>query len=508
MSIETRVGVDDAFEEQQRGRLIKSMRLFDLVFFGITTVVSLDTIGQISSFGAETFTWLLVLVVLFVVPYAWLMAELSGAFPQEGGPYHWMKLAFGRGWAALGAVLYWITNPLWLGGSLSFLASATVSAYIVRLDTGSFGDYVFKLAFVWVGILVAVISLRRGKWIPSIGAFVKLALVGFVSLTVVIYAMSHGVHGYGLGSFSPTLAGFLGAVPVLLFAISGFECGSAAGDEMTDAKRDGPLFITRSAAISVMCYLIPILAVLLVVPVDRITGVSGFMDAVSLTFSIYGGAQHTLVVIVCVAFIFTLLTQGSAWMMGSDRVLAAAGMDGTLPRWLGVFHARLGTPVRVNLMSGAVATVFVIVANTLTSGSAGSAFAVVLTVAISTVLMSYIIIYPTAWALRRRAPDVPRPFVVPFGERGIAVCTIMATFFALLGTWVALFPGVLEKLFGLNYDFVGTWGVSRGRFEALTLGTVTVIVLLTVVGLWLGSAERRREAGMVTAREGVRVGPA
>jgi glutamate:GABA antiporter len=508
MSTETQVGAADVFEEEQRGRLIKSMRLFDLVFFGITTVVSLDTIGQISSFGAETFTWLLVLVLLFVIPYAWLMAELSGAFPQEGGPYHWMRLAFGRGWAALGAVLYWITNPLWLGGSLSFLAAASCNAWIVHLDSGSWADYVFKLSFVWLGILVAVISLRRGKWIPSIGAFVKLALVAFVSLTVIIYAFSHGVHGYGVGSFSPTLAGFLGAVPVLLFAISGFECGSAAGDEMTDAKRDGPLFITRSAAISVLCYLIPILAVLLVVPVKRITGVSGFMDAISLTFSIYGGARHALVDIVAVAFVFTLLTQGSAWMMGSDRVLAAAGMDGTFPRWLGVFHSRLGTPVRVNLMSGAVASAFVIVANELTSGSAANTFAVVLTVAISTVLMSYLIIYPAAWALRRKQPGAARPFRVPFGDRGMAVATVLATFFALLGTWVALFPGVLEKLFGLSYDFTGTWGVSRARFEALTLGTVAVIVLLTVAGLWLGSLERRREAGTVSPREDIGVGRA
>lgn len=508
MSTETRVGVDDAFEEQQRGRLIKSMRLFDLVFFGITTVVSLDTIGQISSFGAETFTWLLVLVALFVVPYAWLMAELSGAFPQEGGPYHWMKLAFGRGWAALGAVLYWITNPLWLGGSLSFLAAATCNAWIIHLDSGSWADYVFKLAFVWVGILVAVISLRRGKWIPSIGAFVKLALVAFVSLTVIIYAFSHGVHGYGIGSFSPTLAGFLGAVPVLLFAISGFEAGSAAGDEMNDAGRDGPLFITRSAAISVACYLIPILAVLLVMPVKSITGVSGFMDAVSATFTIYGGARQALIVLVAIAFIFTLLTQGSAWMMGSDRVVAAAGMDGTFPRWFGVFHPRLGTPVRVNLCSGAVATVFVIVASKLTSGSAGNAFYVVLTVAISTVLMSYIIIYPTAWVLRRKHPDTPRPFRVPFGERGIAIATVSATFFAVLGTWVALFPGVLEKLFGLDYDFVGTWGVGRARFEALTLGTVAVIILLTLLGLWLGTRERAREAGDIGTRHDVNVGSA
>ena len=46
MSVGTAAGVDD-FEAQQRHRLVKSMRRFDLVFFGVATVVSLDTIGYI-----------------------------------------------------------------------------------------------------------------------------------------------------------------------------------------------------------------------------------------------------------------------------------------------------------------------------------------------------------------------------------------------------------------------------------------------------------------------------
>ena len=90
----------------------------------------------------------------------------------------------------------------------------------------------------------------------------------------------------------------------------------------------------------------------------------------------------------------------------------------------------------------------------------------------------------------------------------MAIATVSATFFAVLGTWVALFPGLLEKLFGLDYDFVGTWGVGRGRFEALTLGTVAVIVVLTLVGLWLGARERAREAGEVGTRHDVNVGSA
>ncbi len=483
----------EAFVEEQRHRLIKSMRLVDMVLFGIATVVTLDSIGQIASYGAEAFTWLVVLVPLFVLPYALLMAELSGAVAREGAPYYWMRMAFGRNWGGLGAVLYWITNPLWLGGSLCFLATDAFSTYIVHLSDGSLGDYAFKLAFVWTGILVAIISLKRGKWIPSIGAIVRIFLIVVVLVTVAIYAAEHGIHGYGLSSFSPTMAGFLGIVPVLLFAISGFEAGTAASDEMDNAERTGPLYILRSTSISVVCYTAPILAVILVLPVSKITGLTGFMTAVSTVFSVYGGAQHTLVDIVAVAFIFTLLTQGAAWMMGSDRVVAIAGTDGTFPRWLGVFNPKFGTPVRVNLISGFTATVFVIVGSQLASGSAGTSFVIVLTVAISTVLMSYIIIYPSAWVLRRKYPDLPRPFVVPGGRRGMLIATVLATFWAILGSWVALFPGVLEGVFGVHYSFEATWGVSRWHFEALTLGTVAVIVVLTVVGLFLGRRERRRD---------------
>lgn len=495
--MDVRVGSD--FEQQQRGRLHRSLRLFDLVFFGVATVVSLDTIGYISSFGAETFTWMLVLVLAFVFPYALIISELGGAFVKEGGPYHWMRLAWGRSWAALGAVLYWITNPLWLGGSLAFLATAAWTGTISTIEPGSFADYLFKLVFIWFGILAAIVSLQRGKWIPTAGAIVKIVLVAFVCLTVGIYAIDHGVAGYGAGDFSPTLAGFLAAVPVLVFAMSGFECKTAAGDEMRNAQHDVPRAIGSSALMSVGLYLLPILAILLVVPQDRITGVGGFMDAVTTVFSVYGGAAGFLVDLAALLFIFTLLTQGAAWMMGSDRVLAAVGMDGTFPRWMGVISPRLGTPVRVNLFSGVVATIFSIVAINFTSGESATTFAIVLTIAVSTVLMSYLVIYPAAVKLRRSRPDVPRPFVVPGGTAGLWVATGLATLFAALGSWAAVFPGTLEALLGVTYDFDETWGVSRGHFQALTLGTLAVIGALTALGLVLGAAERR--AGQLATPE-------
>jgi glutamate:GABA antiporter len=64
-----------------------------------------------------------VLIVFFLAPYALLMVELGSSFTQEGGPYEWMKLSWGRLAAGIGAVLYWVTNPFWVGGSLCFTAT-------------------------------------------------------------------------------------------------------------------------------------------------------------------------------------------------------------------------------------------------------------------------------------------------------------------------------------------------------------------------------------------------
>ena len=158
---------------EEKKKLQKSLRRFDMLFFTVCALVGLDTLGQVSSWGAQTFTWLIVLAVLFVLPYALLMAELGSAFTQEGGPYEWMKLCWGRFWAGIGALLYWVTNPLWVGGSLAFISTAAWSSNISQIGTGTVGDYFFKVVFIWVSITVAIVSLRRGKWIPNVGAIIR-----------------------------------------------------------------------------------------------------------------------------------------------------------------------------------------------------------------------------------------------------------------------------------------------------------------------------------------------
>ena len=69
----------------EKRKLVKSLGHLDMVFFTVCAIVGLDLLGQAASYGAQAFTWVVVLVVLFMFPYALLMAELGTAFPQEGG---------------------------------------------------------------------------------------------------------------------------------------------------------------------------------------------------------------------------------------------------------------------------------------------------------------------------------------------------------------------------------------------------------------------------------------
>jgi amino acid transporter len=478
---------------EEKRKLIKSLRRFDMLFFTVCAIVGLDTIGQVSSYGAETFTWLLVLAVAFLVPYALLTSELGTAFPQEGGPYEWMKLAWGRLTAGIGAILYWVTNPFWVGGSLAFLATEAWSDNIHGVGVGTAGDYAFKFVFIWIAIGVAIVALRHGKWIPNVGAMVRIAVLGFFSLTVLIYAIKHGVHGYAAGDFSPTKAVFIGLVPLLIFTYVGFELQSGAAEEMENPQRDVPASVIQSGVIGVILYGVPIFGILAVLPVENITGIAGFLDAVSSTFSVYGGAQNFLVDVMTLAFIFALLTSGAVWMIGSDRVQAAAAYDGAFLGWFGVFNSKLGTPVRVNVLSGIASTIFMVVAVNLSSGSNADTFVVVLYMAISTTLLSYLLIFPSIIKLRYSHPDVPRPYRVPGGSFGVWAAGGIATAWILLAAIVAVFPNTIEGWLGVGYNFEEAWGVTRLRFEVFTLGTLAVVILVGIVGYMLGKPVRDRE---------------
>jgi glutamate:GABA antiporter len=501
-----RVTVAASVESQ---KLQRHFGRFDILFFLICTIVGVDTIASVASSGGEAFTWMIVLALIFFIPQGMLFAELGSAFPQEGGPYYWTRLAFGHLVGAVNNFLYWITNPVWIGGTL---AGACVGAIQVFFNHGdnlsTWLFYVIAMIFVWTSVLAAIMSFSKAKWLPTAGAFARFLLLGLFTISVIIYAARHGVHGLGAGNYKPSYVGFVALVGVLLFNYVGFELPSSAGEEMTNPRRDVPFAIARSAVGSVLLYALPVLGILIVLPSSAVSNFSGFATAMQDVFTVYGGSiakdgtatlsgAGTVLGDACVIlFILCLLTSGVTWIMGSDRALAVSCYDGAGPRFLGVINAKYGTPVRVNIFSGIVATIIVILAETITSGNAAKYFGAVLGVTISTTLISYLGIYPAVWKLRRSHPAVARPFRMPW----VPALTVLLTLLILIATIQLIAPGLGDTWFGANYAPDG-WTYSQRWVYLLT--EVIPVLCFAVIGAlfwWLGRSTRA-ETTVIAAAE-------
>jgi len=487
---------------EEKTKLQKHFGRFDMFFFLVCTLVGLDTIGAVAHNGAQGFTWLIFLGIVFFFPYALLTSELGSTFTEEGGPYVWTKLALGRFIAGVNAIIYWLSNPIWLGGSLCITAVATVNAFFFNLGNW---EYVFGLAFIWISVWSAILSFGIGKWLPTIGAWARMLVLGFFTLTVIIYATEHGVHGVTGGDFKPTYAAFIALVPVLFFNYVGFELPNAAGDEMKNPQKDVPFTVIRSAVMAVILYGVPILSILLVLPLKQVTSLGGFLDAMKTVFTVYGGhvgsnppdtvvlsgAGKVLGDLAAIGFIFALMSSGATWIMGADRAQAVACYDGAGPRILGRFSRRYGTPVAVNALSGIISSLFMILAFLLTSGSTAKYFSAALGLAISTTTISYLAIFPALYLLRRKLPNVHRPYRAPWGNGGALLLSCLTFFWSALATAALLWPGLGQS----NPDAALPSGFEgeRWQYEASQLIPLACFILLGVVFYWLGAPTRRKE---------------
>src|SRR6266581_4150648 len=256
--------MDMAVSDVQVGRLVvtekaklrKVLRRFDLVLFTACAIVGLDTVAFTASVGGEAITWLVVSLVVFLIPYGLMMAELGSTFPVEGGPYEWVRMAFGRLPGSITAVLYWMSNPIWIGGTLSATTIAVLDDFVFHRTIGTWAEIGIGLAFTWLTVLMAVISLRYGKWAPNIGTFVKMAVVGIFFALVVAYLVKNG-HPSGavaVSDLKPSLSGFLGVIGVLVFLWVGFELSNGASEEMVNAQGDVPRMIFSSGVIAALLY--------------------------------------------------------------------------------------------------------------------------------------------------------------------------------------------------------------------------------------------------------------
>jgi glutamate:GABA antiporter len=467
----------------EKRKLKKSLFRFDMIFFTICAIVALDTIGQSSSYGAQAIFWLIVSGLTFLIPYGLITSELGAAFPTEGATYDWVRLAYGHFAGAVVSVLYWLSNPIWLGGTLTATAIAALDALWGSSFSGNQGaETVIGFLFIWVAVTMNILSLRYMKWVPNLGAILRLALLGFFAILVIVSGVQNGFHG-SLGGFFPTDTTILiGVIGVIVFQWIGFELQTNASEEMENPQRDIPRAVYASGIISFLGYAIPITGVVLILSTNQLSNVAGFVAAYQYaSSSVFGSAAPFFNHAVGLAFVFVLLSSGTTWLMGSDRLMAIGALAGSGPKQLGYFSSRFGTPIVVNVLSGIISTIFMFITFFVTGGGLHGYFAAVLGLVISTTTFSYILIFPALITLRRKYPDVKRPFVVPGGNAGAWICVVLTMFWVVAATVFSLWPNLFTSAWSGNAA-----GVDRTTFEVYTFVTVAFLVVVAIVFWWVG----------------------
>ena len=485
--------VEGSLAVKEKAKLRKVLGRLDLVLFTACAIVGLDSIAAAAQGGAQSITWLAFSLLVFLIPYGMLVAELGAAFPVEGGPYEWARMSFGRAAGAVTAILYWLSNPLWVGGTLTAATIAILNSFVLSKPLSKPWEIVIGLAFIWVTTAIAIIAFRIGKWGPNLGTFVKIAVIGLFTVLFIVFLAQHGhPHGTsGAADFKPTMTGFLTVIGVLVFMWVGFELSTGAAEEMRNPRRDVPVMILRSGILVAVLYALVIGGIILVIPKAQLTSVGGFADAftdVSATLH-----SHALDDVFAAMVILTLLSSGAVWLEGADRTQAIAALDGAAPAWMGRFTS-FGTPIAVNLSSGVVASAMCVIVFDATSGSLESFFSIMLSLTISSTAVGYFFIFPALVVLRRKYPNAQRPYRVPGGTAGAWVIVVITELFVIITAITLLWPGAINSLFHKPYSIEASYDVSRPFFEWTTLGSMAAMIVLGLV-FWL-IGERNRRAGL------------
>ncbi len=477
----------------QKPKLRKSFGRKEVLFFSVCSVIGLDTIGVVAAAGPEAISWMAVLAIVFLIPASMVIAELSSTFTAQGGPYIWTRLAFGRFVAGITALFSWLKSPIWFGGILTFVAvSAAETFFMAGSQMSEFSFYRFALAFIWIGIIASNLSFKVGKWIPILGFLSRLFLIPFFTITVIFFGIANGVRGVAFSDFGLSFEGLLATVGIILFAFLGLENVSAASDEMTHAKRDLPYAAFRTSALAMFFYGIPILTVLLVLPIGQVAGLTGFVDALKSAFTVYGGsiaddgtvtlsgAGSYLGAFAGVLIIIAVLATGVTWLMSTNRNLAAACLDGAGPRWIAFTNPRYATPIRLNNLSGIVASAILIFGYQLNDGDIAKYFGVAIGFAIAATLVNYLAIFPAFWVLRNKFPDTTRPYRVP-AHRTVSIWLTLVVAF---GITQLVTPGLGDKWFSDAYRPAG-WVADQGRPYYLIALTMILISILVSSIFWI-----------------------
>ena len=386
---------------------------------------------------------LLFLPVLWCLPTAFMIGELSSALPQEGGYYAWVRRGLGN---------FWGFQEAWLSLAASIFDMAiypTLFVFYLKQMSPWFGEGNHGiLAGLFVVITCAALNLAgiRVVGLTSLWLFFLLSLP--FGLIVLLTPAK-------LGAFSaqPETAatgasmGLLGAVLVAMWNYMGWDNASTIAQEVERPQRTYPRAMIAAVILVSLTYILPFLAVYFTG-----TPASAFNEDGSWA-AIAGQMGGTVMGFEWLRFMVTIGGMMSAFgmfnalVMSYSRLPLAMAKDGMLPKIFGKVTRLNGTPwVAILVLASCWALCL------------GLGFRRLVTLDILLYGAALMLEFVTLVVLRVREPELKRSFRVPGGMAGAVTCGIFPLALLLL----SLVESDRETILGMNGLLFGFLIIAAG----------------------------------------------
>jgi APA family basic amino acid/polyamine antiporter len=353
----------------------------------------------------------------------------------------------------------WITTPgtemvLYKGhwAALSTLGGALAAAGIDPASLPHVKGVFNAIAFLGIALAttILVVGIRESANLNSLIVILKVSIVLVFIAIAGMYVLRHPAlaaanwHPFippNTGQFGEFgLSGLARGAAVIFFAYIGFDAVSTAAQEAKNPQKDMPIGIIGSLVICTVLYILVSGLLTAVVPYTALN----VSDPVAIGIDATGVRWGSLLVKAgAVAGLGSVML---VMLLGQSRVFYSMSRDGLLPKWAGAIHPRFRTPWISSIVVGICVAGF---ASFIPIGD----LAVLVNIG---TLLAFVIVCAGVWILRRKRPDLPRPFKTPLVPL-VPILGILTSLAAMLSlpakTWWRLLIWLVIGLF--VYAFYG-----------------------------------------------------
>ena len=391
---------------------------------------------------------LLFLPVLWCLPTAFMIGELSSSLPCEGGYYAWVRRGLGN---------FWGFQEAWLSLAASIFDMAiypTLFVFYLKQFSPWFGTQSHGiLAGLFVVVSCALLNLAGIRVVGITSLWLFFCLSAPFALVVLLSPLKLGAGAVAHSAPEAAGLGLVGGVLVAMWNYMGWDNASTIAQEVERPQRTYPKAMIAAVVLVSLTYVLPFLAVYIAgVPASAFTEDGSWATIAGAIGGKVLGFEWLRFLIV-LGGMMSAFGMFNALVMSYSRLPLAMARDGMLPKVFAKTSAKTGTP-----------WVAILVCATCWAFCLGLGFKRLVTLDIMLYGAALMLEFVTLVALRIREPELKREFKVPGGLAGV----IMVGVFPLALLCLALVESEHETILGMNGLVFGIFIIAAGFVGYLT----------------------------------------